>query len=257
MLPSVLWGAEFCSGSVPAVRLLDRAIRRWSRCLLGWPRGSPIPAVHLESGWPDTQRLVITGWLLSLFGRITSMPIGDCSPLPATVSRVMASCPGSLLATCSDLCTSLEIVTPSSFGVGPGCSVLQVRAWFTQCVAPPLDRALRDRLLVATAALTVHHVDLTTFTVNRGADPVVYSWSSSPSNARFGDSSLVVGLLDIWDVDPSCVLCGAATGDLFIASQCALSSQIYGCNGAAGVPSPLTAPLSGSSTRGSSTVGLT
>ena len=76
--PSVLWGAEFCSGSAPAVRLLDRAIRRWTRCLLGWPRGSPVPAVHLESGWPDAQRL-ITG---RLFGRITSMPIGDCSPLP-------------------------------------------------------------------------------------------------------------------------------------------------------------------------------
>ena len=145
--------------------------------------GSPVPAVHLESGWPDAQRL-ITGRLLALFERIT-MPIGDCSPLPATVSRVMASCPGSLLATCSDLCTSLEIVTPSSFGVGLGCSVQQVRAWFTQCVALPLDRALRDRLLVVTAAFTVHHMDPTTFTVNRGADPVVYRWSSSPSNARF------------------------------------------------------------------------
>ena len=64
VLPSVL----LCSGSVPAVRLLDRTIRRWSRCLLGWPRGSPIPAVHLESDWPDAQRQ-ITGRLLSLFGR--------------------------------------------------------------------------------------------------------------------------------------------------------------------------------------------
>ena len=126
----------------------NSVLRRWSRCLLGWPRGSPVAAVHLESGWPDAQRL-ITGRLLSLFGRITSMPIGDYSLLPATVSRVMASCLGSLIATCSDLCTTLEIVTPSSFGVGPGCSVKQVRAWFTQCVAPPLDRALRDRLSIA------------------------------------------------------------------------------------------------------------
>ena len=66
--------------------------------------------------------------LFSLFGRITSMPIGDCSPL-ASVSRVRASCPGSLFATCSDLRTFLEIVTPSFFGVGPSCFDQQVRAW--------------------------------------------------------------------------------------------------------------------------------
>ena len=69
------------------------------------------------------------------------MPIKDCSPLPATVSRAMASCTGPLFATCSDLCISLEIVTPSSFGVGPGCSVQRVRAWLTQYVAPPFDQA--------------------------------------------------------------------------------------------------------------------
>ena len=37
VLPSVSWGAEFCSGSASAVRLLDRATRRWNRYLLGWP----------------------------------------------------------------------------------------------------------------------------------------------------------------------------------------------------------------------------
>ena len=87
------WVAEFCSASAPAVRLLDGAIRRWSRC---W--GGP--------GWPDAQRL-ITGRLLSLFGRIVSMPIGDGSPAPCP-SRVMASFPGSLIASCS-----------SSFGTRP------------------------------------------------------------------------------------------------------------------------------------------
>ena len=146
------------------------------------------------------------------------MQIGECSPLPASVSRVMASCPGSLLATCSDLCTSVEIVTASSFGVGPGCSVQQVRAWFTQCVAPPLDRA---RLLVATAGLTVHHVDPTTL-----RSGVLILWCAvgllRQSNARFwgllrwghdpfsgGRSARHLGC------DPSRVLCGAATGDLF------------------------------------------
>ena len=65
VLPSVSWGCEFCLGSAPAMRLLDGALRRWCRCLLGWPRRSPNAAVHVEVGWPDTQRLV-TGRLLSL-----------------------------------------------------------------------------------------------------------------------------------------------------------------------------------------------
>ena len=61
VLPNVLWGAVFCSGSVPAVRLQDGTILRWSRCLLGWPRGSPIPAVHLESGWHH-KSVVVPVW---------------------------------------------------------------------------------------------------------------------------------------------------------------------------------------------------
>ena len=166
----------------------------------------------------------------------------------------MASCPGSLLVTCSDLCTSLEIVTPSS--------VHQVRAWFTQRVAPPLDRALRDRLLIATAALTVHHVDPTTVSVNQGADPV---WCTVgllrhpmpvSGDTHGGDMthSPVVGLLDIWDATHHVFWCCHRRPVSL--PQCALFSQICGFNGAAGVPSPLTAPLLGSSTRGSSTPGL-
>ena len=262
VLPSVSWGAEFCSGSTPAARLLDGAIRRWSRCLLGAPRGSPVAVDHLESGWPDAQRL-ITCRLLSLFGRITSMPIRDCSPFPASVSCVMASFPGSLVASCSDLCAALEIVAPSSFGVGPSCSLHRVREWSTQCAVPPLVRALRDRLLTAAAVLTVHHVDPTTITANQHADPVVHSWPSSPSNARFwglsrGDTthSLVVGVVVIWDVTRH-VLCAVQPQETCLtALQCALFSQICGRSGATSVPSPLTEPLLGSSTRGPSSLGL-
>ena len=114
-------GAEFCSGSAPAMRLQDGATRRWSRYLLEWPRGSPVASVHIESGWPDA-RLLIAGQLLFLFGRIPSMPMGDCTPLPASVSRPIASSRGSLIATCGDLCTATGIVASSSFGVGPNCS---------------------------------------------------------------------------------------------------------------------------------------
>ena len=62
-------GAEFSSGSVPAVLLQGRAMEP---LLLRWRRGSPVAAVHLESGWLDAQRL-IAGRLLSLNGRTTSI----------------------------------------------------------------------------------------------------------------------------------------------------------------------------------------
>ena len=173
------------------------------------------------------------------------MPIEDCSPLPATVSRVMASCPchaelfwcGSWLL-CSASASMVHSVCCTSTGSGAPC-----------------------RLLVATAALTVHHVDPTTFTVNRGADPVVYNWSSSPSNARFWG-------LSRWRHDPfpggrsarhwdvTHHVFRAATGDLFhCLTVCPFFTdlRIQWCRRC----SPLTAPLFGSSTRGSSTLGLT
>ena len=103
VLPSVSWGCEFCLGSAPAMRLLDGALRRWGRCLLGWPRGSPNAAVHVEVGWPDAQRLV-TGRLLSLYGRLSSLPMGDHSPLPELVFRVMSVSPNSMSAVCNALC---------------------------------------------------------------------------------------------------------------------------------------------------------
>ena len=37
VLPSISWGLEFCLNSSPAVRLIDGALRRWGRHLLGWP----------------------------------------------------------------------------------------------------------------------------------------------------------------------------------------------------------------------------
>ena len=95
VLKSVSWNAKF----VLWVSLCCAA-PGWSDATLGhlgWPRGSPISAVHIESGQPDAKRL-ITSRLLPLFGRISSMPTGDCSPIPAPLSRGTASSPCSLIA---------------------------------------------------------------------------------------------------------------------------------------------------------------
>ena len=107
--------------------------------LLGWPRGSPNAAVHVGVGWPDAQRLV-TGRLLSLYGRLNSFPKGHRSPLLALVFRVMSAASNTLSTVCNALRVSLQITTPTRFGVGPGCSARQVREWFAECVVPPLDR---------------------------------------------------------------------------------------------------------------------
>ena len=144
--------------------------------------------------------------LLSLHGRVSSLPLGDRSPLPALVFHVMSVSPNSLSAVCNALCVSLQITTPTRFGVGPGCSVCRVREWFALFVVPPLDRTLHDRLSSAAASLAVDHVDLGSQQVNCGAHPVVYGRSSSSSHARHWGLSLsgvtipflVVALLDIW-----------------------------------------------------------
>ena len=129
VLPSVSWGAEdSVLGQLPQYGFWMVQCDVGSRCVLGWPRGSPVAAVHFGSGWLDAQRL-IAGRLLSLFGRITF----HTHRRLFSASSHCVSRPGSSIASCSDLCASLEIVRPSSFDVGPGCSVQRVREWFTQC----------------------------------------------------------------------------------------------------------------------------
>ena len=164
VLPSVSWGCEFCFGSSPAIRLLDGVLRRWCRCLLGWRRRSPNAAVHVEVGWPDTQRFV-TNRLLSLRAP-QLLAHGRLFSLPALVFHVMSVSPNSLSAVCNALCVSLQITTPTRFGVDPGCSARRVREWFAQCVVPPLDRTLHDRLCSAAASFAIHHVDLGSQQVN-------------------------------------------------------------------------------------------
>ena len=126
--------------------------------------------------WGGLAGLLLRLFTLSLGGLTRNGPItgrllcpssGACLPWRVHSSSrlhvsAMASSPGSLIATCSDLCISIGIVAPSSFGVGPSCSALRARD----------DWSLRDRLLTAVSA------------------------------RKLG-------------CDKSCVLCGAATGDLF------------------------------------------
>ena len=153
-------------------------MRRWSRCVLGWPRGSPVAAVHFGSGWLDAQRL-IAGRLLSLFGRITSIPIGDCSPLPAIVSRVLV----------------LQLLRAVIYALLWRLSRRVLLMWVP---AAPFSECESGSLSVVDGCCSPH------------ADPVVciVGLPRQDTTHSLGRSARHLGC------DPSCALCGA-TGDLF------------------------------------------
>ena len=62
--------------------MIDSALRRWRRFLLGWPSSSPVGAVLFELGWPFALHLS-TSRLLSQFGR----PARHAFPWPVSSPR--------------------------------------------------------------------------------------------------------------------------------------------------------------------------
>ena len=231
VLPSISWSMEFFVSSPPALQVIDTALRRWGRFLLGWPAYSPIASVFLELGWPDASH-ISTSRLLSLFGRMHAMPAGDRCPLPALVFHTMFSVPESWVARCVSICDSLRIPLPSHCGVGVGSSAHSVRLWSRSCVRT-LDQCLHGRLFQAASTLSVSHVDPSSSTVNCGPDEVVYRFPR-PSHSRFlglarlGHDPLPGGRAARHLALPSsCSFCDATQGDLFhCLSECAAFSDL-------------------------------
>ena len=76
-------GSELFDQSPTALRLMDNALQRWGRHLLGWPGSSPGAGVLCERGWPDAGHLAL-GRLLALGTHLFHVP-GSCKPfLPVT-----------------------------------------------------------------------------------------------------------------------------------------------------------------------------
>ena len=186
VLPSVSWGTEFFSHSPPALRLLDHALRRWGRFLLGWPSGSPSAGVLAELGWPDAERLS-TGRLLSLSGRACAFPSGPRCPLPGTVFHIAAGLAGSWAHHAQELCLSVGAVMPHMCGVVPGCLPSLARRWFDSQVRPSLDSAFFHRVVGSASSLSVVHFPLSTLVVGVGPDSRVYGRATSPTHARLWD----------------------------------------------------------------------
>ena len=194
VLPSVSWRSEFVAQSPAALHLLDGAIRRWGRHVLGWLPCSPCAGVLCELGWPDAEHLAL-GRLLFLLGRSFSICQGLGCPLPATVLSVASQSPGTWAPHALAMCAHLDI--PS--GIHPQSPPHRVRRWVDLVVSPSLNLALLQRLQASIYSLSTTRLpDGATFSVNAGPDVFVYGRGSSPDHAGFWS-------LARWVVTPSLV----------------------------------------------------
>ena len=167
VLPSVSWGSEFFAHSPAALDLLDGAIRRWGRHILGWPSGSPCAGVLCELGWPDAEHLAM-GRLFSLLGRSFSMAqgLGVHSP-PLSFLSVASQSPGTWAHHALAMCAHLDIPSPLAAGIHPQSPPPRVRRWVDLVVSPSLNLALHQRLQASIHSLSTTRLpDGATFSVN-------------------------------------------------------------------------------------------
>ena len=184
---------SWCRSDRPAIRLLDGAMRRWGRHLLGWRSGSPNAAVFLELG----------GQTLCTSAQNTSC-LSSGVLFPCALCRLSFS----------------ELPCPSRVhgrvcGIGPLSSAHCVQAWFQTHAAPFLS------CCCCFPALSLPCPCLVTCGERWSASNRVWTFFHSFSRSFLG--------LARWGYDPfpggraarhlglslSCVLCGAPSGDLF------------------------------------------
>ena len=163
MLPSTTFGLEF-AGESPSRSLTLNA------------------SVLSELGIFDSSRMA-HGQTLSFFGRLTALDSGTRTPLPAAVFRLAIRVPGTWAHWCRSLLVHHSCWLPELSGVGPRCTPSTLRRWFARGVAPALDLAWRQRLVLGLSALHTVRFDCSSsdFTLNhmiygRGVDPADARW---------------------------------------------------------------------------------
>ena len=180
VLPRVLESDFFFFAQSPAaLHLLDGALRRWGRHVLGWPPGAPCAGALCEIGWLDAEHLAL-GRPLSVLGRSFSVAQGPGCPLPATKLSVASQSPGTWAYN--------ALVNPflPAVGIHPQSSPYRVRRWVDSAVSPALDVALRHRVQASICSLSTTRLpDGATFSVHSGPDVLVYGRGGSPEHARF------------------------------------------------------------------------
>ena len=163
--------------------IFNLALRRWCRQLLGWPRASPIAAIHWEVGIGDSLRLVL-GRAFPLFGRLcASDPAGSRSPLPATIFRLCANVRGTWAHWCASALRSLSVPLSCEFGISACSPPMAVARWCSREVRVRLDRDFHHRL----AAMQL------TFMESGWTLQQTFVFQSTPATSRslglgFGDS---------------------------------------------------------------------
>ena len=154
--PQCCWGGSvFFFPSPIARRSLDSALRRW--------------------GWPDTQR-ISSGRLLSLIVR-SLLP---SSAPPARVEHWPSTRWNCVLLSMLISPSPPPPPPPPASVSPPSCS----RRWFESEMRQVLDGALRIRLFVAIASLSLVQFPPSAVSVGGGSDLMIYGRASSPAHAR-------------------------------------------------------------------------
>ena len=100
-----------------AIAKFNLALRRWYRQVLGWPRGSPIAAIHWEVDISNSLRLVL-GRAFPLFGRLCATdPAGSRSVLFTNIFQALCGYLGPLVRPHTMFATSARrsVVLPGSW----------------------------------------------------------------------------------------------------------------------------------------------
>ena len=127
-----------------AITKFTLALRRWYRQVLGWPRASPIAAIHWEVDISNSLRLVL-GRAFPLFGRLCATDLQTLALLcPQTCSFFMRG-------TGAHWC----VLTPCSPPVA-------VARWCSWEIGVRLDRDVHHRLATVASDLHGFLVDVTT-----------------------------------------------------------------------------------------------
>ena len=209
VLPSVSWGTEFFSHSLPALRLLDHALCRWGRFLLGWPSGSPSACWQNLVG-PTLKDYRQAGCSLS---HRSCMCISQWPEVSAPWNRLPHCCKSCRKLGPPRTRTVRWCSHAHMCGVVPGCLPSQVR--------PSLDSAFFHRVVGSASSLSVVHFPLSTLAVGVGPDSRV-CLPHLPTHARLWG-------LARWGHDPfpggrsarhnhlplGCPFCLDPVGDLF------------------------------------------
>ena len=192
VLSSSSFGLEFIADDPPALQQFNLALRHWCRHLLGWPRASPVAAVHWKLGTGDALHLAFRR-AFSLFGRLCA--VDHASPHFQCVPTFFV-CAANLVRVCSPL--QLQ-PTPCPRGYLSWLSALVTPPMAFREVYPRLHRALRRRLFAMVSDLHGVLVDVSSDNFLPVRDNPVDSFNLRPSRHRQGPSAMT-------RTAPSCII---------------------------------------------------